>query len=82
LSESFRAKFGDLFTSVHPNIAVIIKNVLVTQTDSYIRTNSANNNESNIIRTQQKTNMQFINKKIELYNDNQIDRYNFVKSLA
>jgi len=35
-----------------------------------------------IIRTQQKTNMQFTNKKIELYNDNQIDRYNFIKSLA
>jgi hypothetical protein len=52
------------------------------QTDSYIRMNSANNNESRIVRTKQKTNMEFINKNIELYNDGQIDRYNFVKSLA
>ncbi|KAL4153693.1 hypothetical protein QTP88_001526 [Uroleucon formosanum] len=52
------------------------------QTYSYLRINSANNNESRIIRTQQKNNLQLINKKIQLYNDNQIDRYNFVKSLA
>jgi hypothetical protein len=47
--------------------------------------NSANNNKSKMIRTQQKTNMQFINKKnrfIQVYNDNQIDRSNFVKSLV
>jgi len=80
--ESFHAKFGDLFTSAHPNIAVFIKNVLAMQTDSYIRMNSANNNESRIIRSKQKNNIQFINKKIELYNNNQIDRYSFVKSLA
>jgi len=35
-----------------------------------------------IIRIQQKTNMQFINKKIKLYNDNQIDRFDFVKNLT
>jgi hypothetical protein len=52
------------------------------QTDSYIRINSANNNESRIFRTKQKTNMESINKNIELYNDGQIDRYNFVKCLA
>lgn len=80
--ESFHAKFGDLFTSAHPNIAVFIKNLLAMQTDSYIRMNSANNNESRIIRSKQKNNIQFINKKIELYNNNQIDRYSFVKSLA
>jgi len=52
---SLHAKFGNLFTSAHPNIAVFIKNVLAMQMDSYIRMNSANNNESRIIRTQQKT---------------------------
>jgi len=80
--ESFHAKFGDLFTSAHPNIAVFIKNLLAMQTDSYIRMNSANNNESRIIINQQKNNMLLTNKKIELYNNNQINRYNFVKSLA
>lgn len=51
------------------------------QTDFYIRMNCANNNDSKIIRTQQKNNIQFINKKkIELYNP--IDKYNFIKSLA
>jgi len=77
LSESFHAKFGDLFTSAHSSIAVFIKNVLATQMDSYIRMNSASNNESKIIKTQQKTNMQCINKKIEVFKDYQIDRYNF-----
>jgi len=80
--ESFHAKFGDLFTSAHPNIAVFIKNLLAMQTDSYIKMNSANNNKSRIIRCKQKNNIQFISKKIELYNNNQIDRYSFVKSLA
>jgi hypothetical protein len=50
--------------------------------DSYIRINSANNNGSRIVRTKQKTNMEFINKNIELYNDGKIDKYNFFKSLA
>ena len=44
--------------------------------------NSANNNESRVIRCLQKNKIQLINKKIELYNNNQINRYNFVKSLA
>jgi hypothetical protein len=44
--------------------------------------NSANNSESKIVKTKQKTNMEFISKNIELYNEGQIDRYNFVKSLA
>jgi hypothetical protein len=52
------------------------------QTNSFIRINSANNNESRIIRTKQKPNMEFINKNIELYNDGQIDIYHFVKSSA
>jgi hypothetical protein len=79
--ESFHAKIGILFTSAHPNISVFIKNLLAMQTDSYIRINSANINKCRIVRTKQKTNMEFINKNIELYNDDQIDRYNFVKSL-
>jgi hypothetical protein len=62
--ESFHVKFSNLFTSEHPNIAVLIKNLLVMQTDSHIRMNSANNNESRIIRIKQKTNMEFINKNI------------------
>jgi hypothetical protein len=45
------------------------------QKDSYIRMNSANNNESRIVRTKQKTNMEFINKNIELYNDGQSIEY-------
>jgi hypothetical protein len=77
LSETFHAEFGDLFTSAHSSIAVFIKNVLATQMDSHIRMNSASNNESKIIKTQQKTNIKFINKKIEVYKDNQIDIYNF-----
>jgi hypothetical protein len=52
------------------------------QTDSYIRINSVNNNGSRIVRTKQKTNMEFINKNIEIYNDGQIDRYKFEKSFA
>jgi hypothetical protein len=52
------------------------------QTDSEIRMNSANNNESRIVRTKQNTNIEFINKNIELYNDGQINRYNLVKSLV
>jgi hypothetical protein len=51
---SFHANFGDLFTSVHPNIAVFIKNILVTQMNSYIRMNSANNNESKIKKLKKK----------------------------
>jgi len=47
--ESFHEKFGDLFTSVHLNIAVFMKNVLTMQTDSYIQMNAADNNESEII---------------------------------
>lgn len=47
--ESFHAKISDLFTSAHPHIVVFIKNILVIQTDSYIRMNSANDNESRII---------------------------------
>jgi hypothetical protein len=35
------------------------------QTDSHIRMNSANNNESRIVRIKQKTNMEFINKNIQ-----------------
>jgi len=46
--ESFRDKFGDLFTSVHPKISVFMKNVLAMQTDSYVQMNAANNNESEI----------------------------------
>jgi hypothetical protein len=80
--ESFHAKFGNLFTSEHPNITVFVKNLLAMQTDSYIQMNSVNNNESRIVRTKQKTNSEFINKNIELYNDGQIAIYNFVKSLA
>jgi len=80
--ESFHAKFDNLITSAHPIIAVVFKNVLAVQTDSYIRMNSANNNESRTIKTQQKTNLEFINKIIELYNNSQIDRNNIVKSLA
>jgi hypothetical protein len=34
-----------LLQYLHLNIAVFIKNLLATQTDSYIRMNSANNNE-------------------------------------
>jgi hypothetical protein len=52
------------------------------QTDFFIQINSANNNESRIVRTKQKTNMEFINKNIELYNNGQNYRYNFVISLA
>jgi hypothetical protein len=62
--KSFYAKFGNLFTLEHPNVAVFIKNLLAMQTDSYIRMNSANNNESRIVRIKQKTNMEFINKNI------------------
>lgn len=47
--ESFHDKFGDLFTSVHPNIAVFMKNVLAVQTYSYVQMNAADNNESEII---------------------------------
>jgi hypothetical protein len=78
----FSVIFGNLFTSAHLNNAVFIKNVLAMQTDSYIWMNSTNNNESRIVRTKQKANMEFINKNIELYNNGQIDRHNFVKSLA
>jgi hypothetical protein len=56
--------------------------LLTMQTDSYIRINSAYNNESSIVKTKQKTNIEFINKNIEIYNDGQIDRYKFVKSFA
>lgn len=53
ITESFHAKSSDLFTSQHPNIAVFIKNVLAMQTNSYLRMNSANSNESRtIIRIQ------------------------------
>jgi hypothetical protein len=62
--ESFHVKFGNLFTPEHPNTAVFIKNVLAMQTDSHVRMNSANNNESRIVRIKQKTNMKFINKNI------------------
>lgn len=43
--------------------------------------NSANNNESRTIRTQQKTNIEYKKKKITLYeyNKNKMFRYNFVK---
>lgn len=34
--EFFHTKFGELFTSTHPNILNFIKNVLALQTDSYI----------------------------------------------
>jgi hypothetical protein len=34
-----------------------------------------------VVRTKQKTNMEFINKNIEFYNDGHIDRYNFIKIL-
>jgi hypothetical protein len=62
--ETFHAEFGNLFTSAYPNSAVFVKNLLAMQTDSYIRINSANNNESRIVRIKQKTNMKFINKNI------------------
>jgi len=47
--ESLHDKLGDLFTSVHPNIAVFMKNVLAVQTDSYVQMNAADNNESEIV---------------------------------
>jgi hypothetical protein len=68
-------KFINLFTSAHPNIAVFIKNLLIMLTDSYIRINTANNKKSRIVRTKRKTNMEFINKNIELYNDDQLMEY-------
>lgn len=49
-SESFHDKFGYLFTSVQPNIAVFMKNVIAMQTDTYAQMNAADNNESEIIR--------------------------------
>lgn len=54
------------------------------QTNSYIRMNSTNNNESRTIRTPQKTNIEYKKKKITLYeyNKNKMFRYNFVKFLA
>lgn len=55
---SFYAKFGDLFTSAYPNIAIFIKNVLAMQTDSYIQMNSANSYESRTIKTQHKNNIE------------------------
>ncbi|KAE9538197.1 hypothetical protein AGLY_006169, partial [Aphis glycines] len=47
--KSLHDKLGDKFTSVHPNIAVFMKNVLAVQTDSYVQMNAADNNESEII---------------------------------
>lgn len=63
---SFNVKFGNLFLQAHSNISVLIENVLVMQTDSCIRINCANNNESRIIKTQHKIIIivTFINKKI------------------
>jgi hypothetical protein len=70
--KTFHAKFGNWFTSAHSNIAVFIKNLLAMQSDSYIRINSGYNNGIRIVRTKQKTNMEFIDKNMELYNDYQI----------
>lgn len=42
--ESFNTKFGELFTSTRPNIAIFIKQLLAIQTDSYIQMNYVNKN--------------------------------------
>jgi hypothetical protein len=80
--EAFHSKFGRYCTSSHPNIHVFMKCLIAIQTDSYISMNAVKLNQKRCIKKDIIQRQQFIKSKIEQFEMNEIDRYNFVKCVS